>query len=82
MADKVVIGKDEYAVKLTSDIKGGVGNHKKDTVLRNLSYSAFNTLTCGGFAKRVMSTESGDIVDFAEETTSAVSTAPKGKVKE
>ena len=71
MADKVHIPDDEYAVKLTKDITGGIGNYPKDTVLRNLSFSAFNTLTCTGMAKRVKSTESGEIVDFADATTAA-----------
>jgi hypothetical protein len=79
MADKVHIPEDEYAVKLTQDISGGLGNYPKDTVLRGLSYSSFNTLTCTGLAKRVKSTASGDIVDFAEPEAANAGGAPKGK---
>ena len=43
----------EFAVELTSDISGGVGNHKKGTRIRHLSHSAFNTLVQGGFAKKL-----------------------------
>jgi hypothetical protein len=40
----------EYAAKLTSDISGGIGNHKSGTKLRNLSSPAFNTLIQSGLA--------------------------------
>lgn len=76
MADRVTIPDSEFAVKLTSDIRGGIGNHEKGTVLRNLSQSAFNTLVCGGFAKRVRSTASGDIVDY-DAPNPAPASAPK-----
>lgn len=50
-ADKIREG--ELAVKLTSDINGGIGKHKKGTILRNLSPSACNTLTQGGFGEKL-----------------------------
>lgn len=42
------IGKGELAVKLAHDINGGLGNHQKGTVLRNLSSAAFTTLKGAG----------------------------------
>lgn len=72
-AGKEMIAEGEYAVKLTQDISGGIGNHEKGTVLRNLSFSAYNTLVCSGMGKRVKSTTSGNVVDFDEATP-----APKG----
>ena len=42
------IEEGERAVRLRYDISGGLGDHKEGTVLRNLSFSAFNTLVQGG----------------------------------
>lgn len=50
---EVALPEGELAVVLTSDIDGGVGSHKKGTRIRNLSFSAFNTLVQGGFAKKL-----------------------------
>ena len=66
------IGPDEFAVKLGSDISGGLGSHKSGTVLRNLSEASFNTLVGMGVGhRRVKSTSSGDVVDFDNTTTAA-----------
>lgn len=79
MTEKTKIADGEYAVKLTADISGGIGTHEKGTVLRNLSFSAFNTLVCGGMAKRVMSATTGEVVDYADATGTPVA-PPKGGV--
>lgn len=50
---EVTLPEGELAVELTSDIDGGIGSHKKGTRIRYLSQSAFNTLTQGGFAKKL-----------------------------
>lgn len=41
MADRETIQEGERAIRLNSDITGGLGKHKKGTVLRNLSQAAF-----------------------------------------
>lgn len=53
MANEDKIGEEELAVKIIAEegITGGLGNHPKGTVLRQLSQSAFNTLTTGGFGE-------------------------------
>lgn len=48
MSDREKIEEGELAVRLTSDIEGGLGKHEKGAVIRNLSFSAFNTLTTVG----------------------------------
>jgi hypothetical protein len=61
----------EWAVKLTKDIQGGIGNHKEGTVIRNLSFSAFNTLVQGGFAQRL---NAGDDATDAVDATNPLAT--------
>lgn len=46
--DANTIREGERAAKLKYDIQGGLGNHSAGTVIRNLSESAFITLTQGG----------------------------------
>lgn len=42
------IAEGELAVKLKYDIQGGLGDRKEGQVLRNLSFSAYNTLVQAG----------------------------------
>lgn len=55
MANDDKIGPDELAVKIIAEdgVTGGLGNHPKDTVLRELSQSAFTTMIASGFAEAV-----------------------------
>lgn len=48
MADREMIGKDELAVRLTSDISGGLGVHEKGKVLRNLTQTVYDGLVLAG----------------------------------
>jgi hypothetical protein len=77
--DKIEEG--ELAVRLNSDINGGLGRHKKGTVLRHLSSSAFIGLTQGGGHETLKAGASGkgveDAVDGANVTSSATSTVTK-----
>lgn len=47
---------NERKVKLTKDINGGLGTHKKGSVLTGLSQSAFLTITRCGMGEEVEST--------------------------
>jgi hypothetical protein len=63
-ADANKIADGEFAVKLTRDIDGGLGDHKSGTVLRRLSQSAYNTLVNGGLGDPVKEGSSAkDAVD-------------------
>lgn len=78
MSDKDKIAPGELAVELTSDISGGLGVHSKGTKLRNLSESAFTTLTAG-FGKAI---PEGTEVKSAEDASAPTTEAPKGKKPE
>lgn len=65
----------EFAVRLNSDISGGIGEHKKGTVLRNLSSSAFIGLTQGGGHTALKPGASADdAVDAGEVITAPLGT--------
>lgn len=65
------VAEGELAVKLTSDISGGLGNHAKGRKLRNLSISAFNTIVHGGFGEELKAGESAVNAEDAEELTTS-----------
>lgn len=57
-----------HGVRLTQDISGGFGEHKKGTILHNLSSSGFNTLTQGGLGVKLESTTQTDnVVDVLNQ---------------
>lgn len=60
------IEEGEMAVKLTTDVSGGLGNHKEGTVLRGLSFSAFNTITQGGLG---VALKAGSLADGSDTVT-------------
>lgn len=68
-----VIQDGELAVRLNSPIKGGIGNHPKGTVLRQLSASAFNTLVHAGGHQPL---EAGEEVEEAVDATQPVAPFP------
>jgi hypothetical protein len=65
MADREKIEDGELAVRLTSDISGGLGTHKKGTVLRRLTKAVFDGLTLAGGHEELKAgaTASGDKVE-------------------
>ncbi len=67
-ADATKIEEGERAVRLRYDIAGGLGDHKEGTVLRRLSYSAWNTLhRAGGHRNLEAGTDAGeDAVDTSQ----------------
>lgn len=79
MADNDKIAEGELAVRLTSDIKGGLGAHKKGTVLRNLSQSAFTGLTQGGGHEALKAGSSGKSVEAAVDASEPVVTGDDNK---
>lgn len=65
-ADANKVQEGELAVRITKEggISGGLGNHAEGKVLRNLSQSAFTTLTQGGLGEQVNAGEdASDAVD-------------------
>lgn len=60
-----VIADGELAVRLSQDISGGLGNHPKGSVMRNLSEATFNTLTHTNMATAIPAGSSAEPVDLS-----------------
>jgi hypothetical protein len=73
------IEEGELAVKLTSDITGGLGAHKSGAVLRNLTESAYiGLVNAGGHEPLKAGTQITD-AKAVDTTTDPVVPAPDGK---
>lgn len=78
MSDRSKIAEGELAVRLTSDITGGLGNHAKGAVLRDLSESAYNTLVQAGGHQAL---PPGSTVSEAKVEDTIAPPAPTGTAK-
>lgn len=86
---KSKIEEGEFAVRLTSDIKGGHGDHSKGAVLRRLTQASYTSLTGAGFGDGIPAgteVDDGDVEAAPATATSDADAqpntdAPKGGTK-